>query len=167
MSDMKRLRQLIDLAQRQEAIVDSLARQHNEAANELTHLQREVIPAVMSELGMQEFKADDGTVVSLTEGVSASIPPEKKAAAMRWLRVNGHEGIVKRELLIADHVDELAAEAENHEATYNIKESVHAATLKSWAKEMLLHGAELPDDLFNVNGYTWAKITKPKTQPGG
>lgn len=128
----------------------------------LLKVQRDLLPSVMHELGIESVTLDDGTRLQLKEDLTVSIPREQQFAAYKWLRANGHGGIVRRDLLVADHVDELAALADETGATYSVKESVHAATLKAWAKEMLANQESLPDDYFNFSAFTWAKITTPE-----
>ena len=84
--------------------------------------------------GVSNMSVSHIGTVYLTDDVRASIPAVNKMAAWQWLRDNGYEHL--------------------------IVETINAGTLKSWAKERLVENDELPEDLFNIQPYTYAKIKK-------
>jgi uncharacterized protein (DUF3084 family) len=61
-------------------------------------LETERIPALMEEMG-QTKGTWNGVEVKLVQKIDARISEANKDAAFSWLRDNGHDGIIKNELL--------------------------------------------------------------------
>lgn len=126
------------------------------------------IPEMMEASGMDEIKMADGSKVTIKSDVKASISTERKPAAFDWLEQNGFGGLIKSDISVEFSREELEAANElvdeltekGHNALLN--RNVHAATLKSFVKEQLEAGTNIPVDLFGVFEYKVAKITAPK-----
>lgn len=128
------------------------------------------IPSIMKTLGLEEFKLTDGSKVTVKEDVKCGITEERKPAAFDWLRSNEFDGIIKTGLTLSfgkGEQDAVKKAMETlHEAGFepSVAENVHPQTLKSFVKEQLEAGTNLPLETFGVFEYKVAKIALPKTR---
>ena len=60
----------------------------------LEHLSSEVIPTMLSEMGLSFLKLQDGSSVEVKTNYSATITQANKEAAFNWLRENGLGDII-------------------------------------------------------------------------
>lgn len=122
-------------------------------------LEEEEIPSLMAEVGLSEVKLEDGTKVTVSEEVRASIPKAKIAAAMGWLRDNGFEDIIKNQITVKLNAgdDEKARTIlqtlEDFGVIGELKEAVHPSTLKAFVKEQDAAGVEMPEKDFGIYRY--------------
>ncbi len=123
---------------------------------ELDHLSAEVIPTMMSEMGLSHLKLMDGSSVDVKPHYSATITKANQEAAFNWLRNNGLGDIIKNEILVSFGRNEdnkaadyaaLAAER-GYQPTQKLK--VEPMTLKALVRERLEAGKEMPTEIFNV-----------------
>lgn len=156
------VRQESDLLERQRLVEEQLT----EIKDALTRLRRETIPDIMNELGIEELTLESGEKIKLTQDVVISIPEETRAAAYDWLVEHNYGGILKSTITTEfdrgelDKARHLLTEMLEEGYHPELKESVHSSTLKSWAKERVAAGDDVPDDLFNLSSFAWAKITR-------
>ena len=68
---------------------------------ELEHVSGEIIPTMMSEMGLSHLKLMDGSSVDVKPNYSASITIANREAAFNWLRNNGLGDIIKNEILVS------------------------------------------------------------------
>ena len=59
------------------------------------HLSGEVIPTMMSEMGLAELKLHDGSHLKVSTSYRATITEANKEAAFNWLRNNGLGDIIR------------------------------------------------------------------------
>lgn len=127
--------------------------------NIVNDLEANQLPEAMKAAGVTEFKTLDGSKVTIKKIVQGSIPKEdleKRAAAFAWLRKNGHEGLIKREISVAlaKGEDELGEQviAALHQLGVEVtaEDSVHPMTLGAWAREMLEEGTPVPFDVLGI-----------------
>ena len=120
------------------------------------HVSMEVIPTLMSEMGLAELKLIDGSMVTVKPNYSASITVANREAAFNWLRNNGLGDIIKNEISVSfgRNEDNKAADYANlasergYQPTQKLK--VEPMTLKALVRERLESGKEMPTELFNV-----------------
>jgi hypothetical protein len=128
------------------------------------------IPTIMATLGLEEFKLQDGSKVTVKQDVKCGISEERKPAAHAWLRENEFDGIIKTNLSLAFGKGEQEAVAKAQkvlaEAGFDaaVSESVHNQTLKSFIKEQLAEGTDIPLETFGVFEFKQAKIALPRTR---
>ena len=123
---------------------------------ELDHISGEVIPTMLSEMGLSFLKLQDGSSVEVKTNYSATITQAKKEEAFNWLRQNGLGDIIKNEIVVSfgrSEDDKAAAYAElakgqGHQPTQKLK--VEAMTLKALVRERIEGGKEMPTELFNI-----------------
>lgn len=131
-------------------------------------LEREDLPLLMAEIGMASFELTDGSSVTVTEEVDASISEARRPAAFAWLIEHGFSGLIKTEVAVQfdrgarEGAVELAERLAKDMPGVAVKEVVAAPTLKAFVKEQLQSGNEIPFDLFGIFPYSKAKIQPPK-----
>lgn len=99
------------------------------------------LPEAMDAVGMTDFTLSDGTRLTVTHGVSVSIPADAKQEAWQWLRDNGHGDLIRPQ---------------------TVTERIHPATLKAWWREQVEKGEVPPEDFFRGFAYQQAKLVRKK-----
>ena len=120
------------------------------------HVSMEVIPTLMSEMGLAELKLVDGSVVTVKPNYSASITVANREAAFNWLRNNGLGDIIKNEISVSFGRNEdnkaadyaTLAQERGFQPTQKLK--VEPMTLKALVRERIEAGKEMPTEIFNV-----------------
>jgi hypothetical protein len=125
------------------------------------------LPEAMDAADVKEFRMNDGRRISVGMDVHAGIPKAREQEAFEWLRENGFDGIIKRDISIKfGKGDDAAAsrtlallsqeglEPEN-------KEAIHHSTLKAFVRELIEEGHEVPLDLFGAYIVRRAKVAQP------
>lgn len=134
----------------------------------LKSLSESTIPNAMLALGLSEVKLASGERVTISKYYSASIPGACLHEALAWLRKTGHDDIIKNVVSVqfGKGGDEQAIQIANQLRTQGLvpeqKTFVHPMTLKSFVKERIESGEELPQELFGVFIGNKTKITQVK-----
>ena len=123
---------------------------------EIERLSGEVIPTMMTEMGLSSLKLADGSSVDVKPYYRAAILIKNKEAAYNWLRQNGLGDIIKNEISVSfgQGEDNKAAQYANlakgqgFEPTQKLK--VEPMTLKALVRARIEAGKEMPMDTFNV-----------------
>ena len=168
MTDLARIVELAQLLVEQKARFEDLEERTKDAKAALMRTEREDLPMLMAEAGLQELRLADGSLVSIKEDCDAGISEANRPAAMRWLESNGFGGLIKTKIQLAldrgNHEEAVALRdqlAQTHPEV-ELKEEVHHSTLKAFVKEQLASGKAIPMDLFSVHPYSKATIKKGK-----
>ena len=153
------IQSLADQVEKLESLQTRLELQEENIKNtkkQLEHLSGEVIPTMMSEMGLSHLKLMDGSSVDVKPHYSANISIANKEAAFNWLRNNGLGDIIKNEILVsfgrnednktADYAN--LAKSHGFEPTQKLK--VEPMTLKALVRERLEAGKEMPTEIFNI-----------------
>jgi hypothetical protein len=120
------------------------------------HISGEVIPTMMSEMGLAELKLHDGSHLKVSTSYRATITEANKESAFNWLRNNGLGDIIKNEISVSFGRNE-----DNKAATYaelakgqgfqpTQKMKVEPMTLKALVRERIEAGKEMPTEIFGV-----------------
>ena len=153
------IQSLADQVEKLEALQKRLELQEDNIKNtkkELDHLSGEVIPTMMSEMGLYHLKLMDGSSVDVKPNYSASISIANREAAFGWLRNNGLGDIIKNEISVSfgRNEDNKAADyanlAESHGYQPQQKLKVEPMTLKALVRERIEAGKEMPTEIFGV-----------------
>ena len=153
------IRSLADQVERLEGLQSRLELQEDNIKNtkkELEHVSGEVIPTMMSEMGLSHLKLMDGSSVDVKPNYSANITIANREAAFNWLRNNGLGDIIKNEILVSfgrneyNKAADYAALAQERGFQPTQKLKVEPMTLKALVRERIEAGKELPTELFNV-----------------
>ena len=153
------IRSLADQVERLEGLQKRLELQEDNIKNtkkELEHVSGEVIPTMMSEMGLSHLKLMDGSSVDVKPNYSANITIANREEAFNWLRNNGLGDIIKNEILVSfgrnedNKAADYAALAQERGFQPTQKLKVEPMTLKALVRERIEAGKELPTELFNV-----------------
>jgi len=133
---------------------------------EIDRISGEVIPTMLSEMGLSQLKLADGSSVDVKPFYSATISAQNKDKAYSWLRTNGLGDIIKNEISVsfgrnedtkaAEYAD--LAKGQGYQPTQKLK--VEPMTLKALVRERIEAGKEMPTDIFNVFVGNRTKITR-------
>jgi len=123
---------------------------------ELERLSGEVIPTLLSELGISSLKLADGSAVDVKPYYAANISLKNREEAYNWLRSNGLGDIIKNEITVSFGRDEdnkattyvNLAKGQGYQPTQKLK--VEPMTLKALVRERIENGKDMPTDIFNV-----------------
>jgi len=153
------INKLADKIQEMQAVQRALEmdeEQIKQKKKHLEHLSSEVIPTMLSEMGLSFLKLADGSSVEVKTNYSATITQAKKEEAFNWLRKNGLGDIIKNEISVsfgrnednkaADYAE--LAKGQGLQPTQKLK--VEPMTLKALVRERLEGGKEMPTELFNI-----------------
>ena len=159
---MKRTDNIQSLADQVEALetVNSSIENAEEIVKNLKkkrdYISGEVIPTMMSEMGLAELKLHDGSHLKVSTSYKAHISEANKEAAYNWLRNNGLGDIIKNEISVsfgrnednkaADYAE--LAKSNGFQPTQKMK--VEPMTLKALVRERIEAGKEMPTEIFGV-----------------
>ena len=165
------IQSLADQVERLELCDDRIADIENDLKmmkKKRDHISGEVIPTMMSEMGLAELKLHDGSHLKVSTSYKAHISEANKEAAYNWLRENGLGDIIKNEISVSfgRNEDNKAADYAELAKSQGLdpmqKLKVEPMTLKALVRERIEAGKELPTELFGV--YTENKTTVKRKQ---
>jgi hypothetical protein len=153
------IQSLADQVEKLESLQKKLELQEENMKNtkkQLEHVSGEVIPTMMSEMGLSHLKLMDGSSVDVKPNYSASISVANKEKAFNWLRNNGLGDIIKNEISVSFGRNEdnkaadyaALAKERGYQPTQKLK--VEPMTLKALVRERIEAGKEMPTEIFNV-----------------
>ena len=143
---------LEDLQKRFELQEDNL----KNTKKQIDNISGEVIPTMMSEMGLSHLKLVDGSTVDVKPNYSANISVANREKAFNWLRENGLGDIIKNEISVSfgrnedNKAADYAALAEERGFQPTQKLKVEPMTLKALVRERLEAGKSMPTEIFNV-----------------
>ena len=153
------IQSLADQVERLELCDDRIADIENDLKmmkKKRDHISGEVIPTMMSEMGLAELKLHDGSHLKVSTSYRATITEANKEAAFNWLRENGLGDIIKNEISVsfgrnednkaADYAE--LAKGQGFQPTQKMK--VEPMTLKALVRERIEAGKEMPTEIFSV-----------------
>ena len=150
---------LADQVERLEQLQTKLDSQEKNIKNikkELEHVSGEIIPTMMSEMGLSHLKLIDGSSVDVKPNYSANITIANREAAFNWLRQNGLGDIIKNEISVSfgrnedNKAADYAALAQERGFQPTQKLKVEPMTLKALVRERIEAGKDMPTELFNI-----------------
>ena len=123
---------------------------------EIDRVSGEVIPTMLSEMGLSQLKLADGSSVDVKPFYSATISAQNKDKAYSWLRTNGLGDIIKNDISVSfgRNEDNKAAKyaelakSNGYQPTQKLK--VEPMTLKALVRERIEAGKEMPTEIFNI-----------------
>ena len=123
---------------------------------DLDLISGEIIPTMMSEMGLSQLKLMDGSQIDVKPFYNATITQANKEAAYNWLRTNGLGDIIKNEVIVsfgrgednkaADYAE--LAKGQGLQTTQKLK--VEPMTLKALVRERIEAGKPMPTEIFSV-----------------
>ena len=156
---VKSLRDLEDQVKADEELLKNKKR-------DIEKISGEIIPTLLSEMGLSSLKLADGSAVEVKPYYAANISIKNQEAAYNWLRSNGLGDIIKNDITVSfgRNEDNKAADYANlaksrgFEPTQKLK--VEPMTLKALVRERIESGKEMPTDIFNVFVGNRTKLTR-------
>jgi len=159
MSKTENIQSLADQVQMLEGLHTRIEASENnlkDLKKEYLRISGEVIPTMMSEMGLAELKLSDGSHLKVSTTYRATITEANKETAFNWLRDNGLGDIIKNEILVsfgrnednkaADYAE--LAKGQGFQPTQKMK--VEPMTLKALVRERIEAGKEMPTEIFGV-----------------
>jgi len=149
-----------------EAEVKAQEEKIKQTQKEIARISEDVIPTMLSEMGLSQLKLADGSSVDVKPFYTASISVANREKAYKWLRDNGLGDIIKNDVTVSfgRNEDNKAvdyanlAKSQGFEPTQKLK--VEPMTLKALVRERIEAGKDLPMDTFNVYVGNRTKLTK-------
>ncbi len=133
---------------------------------DIEKISGEIIPTLLSEMGLASLKLADGSAVDVKPYYAASISIKNREAAYNWLRENGLGDIIKNDVTVsfgrnednkaADYAN--LAQSQGYQPTQKLK--VEPMTLKALVRERIEKGKDMPMDIFNVFVGNRTKLTR-------
>jgi len=146
---VKTLRDLEDQVKADEELLKDKKR-------DIEKISGEVIPTLLSEMGLSSLKLADGSAVEVKPYYAANISIKNREAAYNWLRENGLGDIIKNDVTVsfgrnednkaADYAN--LAQSQGYQPTQKLK--VEPMTLKALVRERIEAGKEMPTEIFNI-----------------
>tara|TARA_R110000803_G_scaffold114438_3_gene182894 strand:- start:31 stop:603 length:573 start_codon:yes stop_codon:yes gene_type:complete len=169
-----------DVSDNELSTVATLANKQLELAIELEVLEVEIkakkeqlrltseqeLPDAMAEAGLTQIVLKTGEKISVNEFYSAHISKANQEKAYQWLISNGHEDLIKNEVLLkfgreeSMIVDETVDALKSRGLAPEVRQSVHPSTLKAFVKEQFTAGNDIPTEPFGIYIGTKAIIKK-------
>ena len=153
------IQSLADQVERLEGVatdIDAAEQKLKDLKKKRDHISGEVIPTMMSEMGLAELKLHDGSHLKVSTSYRATITEANKEAAFNWLRNNGLGDIIKNEISVSfgRNEDNKAADYANLAKSQGLdpmqKLKVEPMTLKALVRERMEAGKEMPTEIFGV-----------------
>jgi len=159
MKKTENIQSLADQVERLEGLLNRIELSENnlkELKKEHQRISGEVIPTMMSEMGLAELKLHDGSHLKVSTSYRATITEANKEAAFNWLRNNGLGDIIKNEISVsfgrnednkaADYAE--LAKGQGFQPTQKMK--VEPMTLKALVRERIEAGKDMPTEIFGI-----------------
>jgi len=146
--------------------IADLEEELKDAKREHRKIAEDLLPAAMDEHGMSQLKMDDGSEISVSPYYSASISKDRADEAFQWLTEAGHGSLIKNHVTAAfgrgedNLAKDLLAELDQRGMATQTKTWVEPMTLKSFVKEQVEKGENLPYDLLGIFVGQRAKIRR-------
>ena len=159
MTKTKHIQSLADQVEKLESLQKRQELQEENLKNTKTEIQKvsgDIIPTMMSEMGLSELKLQDGSHLKVSTSYRATITEANKATAFNWLRDNGLGDIIKNEIMVSfgRNEDNKAAsyaelaKSQGFQPTQKMK--VEPMTLKALVRERIEAGKEMPTEIFGI-----------------
>lgn len=167
-AQLKRLSTLAEALLTQEDVVQALTEQLELKQTRLNDLKNKLLPDLMREVGVSEFKLTSGAKVTVKDIIKASIKPENRAKAFAWLRKNGFGSLIKNEVITKFGMgEEKRAQTLLKKLIANgygpvHSENIHAQTLTAFVREQLEAAKKPLPGIFEVFEYYEAKVERPR-----
>ena len=153
------IQSLADQVEKLESLQKQLEDQENNVKGLKSEIQKvsgDIIPTMMSEMGLAELKLHDGSHLKVSTSYRATITEANKEAAFNWLRENGLGDIIKNEISVsfgcnednkaADYAE--LARGQGFQPTQKMK--VEPMTLKALVRERIEAGKDMPTEIFGI-----------------
>ncbi len=141
---------------------------------ELRNYRENLVPEIMSEIGLNSITTDGGISIEMKEELRATFPKDgtKQAQAFAWLKESGNDGLIKREITVrygrdsVQWAEELTQKLEEwgvgDHAVVEQEWNIHHQTLLAFLRGELKEGHNVPMELFGAFVSKYARIKRAK-----
>jgi len=159
MKKTENIQSLADQVEKLESLHKRLELQEQNTKDLKSEIQKvsgDIIPTMMSEMGLAELKLHDGSHLKVSTTYRASITEANKEMAFNWLRDNGLGDIIKNEILVSfgrnedNKAADYAALAKGQGFQPTQKMKVEPMTLKALVRERIEGGKPIPTEIFGI-----------------
>ena len=127
---------------------------------ELFRVRQQQIPEMMKEFGLDGVTATDGTKIDIKKDFSVTKKDEVKL--FKYLRSHKSGDLIKNQVIVTVDNEEERLEVvealDEARCSYEVKEGIHAGTLKKYIKGLKKEGKAIPEDAVAVFDYEYSKI---------
>ena len=158
LADIPRLTAMARNAVNLERQLEMLEAEISRVRKEWLDLTRVQLPDVMAEIGLHSFTLADGSRLRIEDMIEGSLPkdPAARASAVSILESIGGGEMIRNEVVVPferrqhNVAVNLARELQDRGLTVRVQQDVHHMTLKSFVREKLSHGEEVPFEKLGV-----------------
>ena len=153
------IKSLSNEVQKMESLVkeiESIEENLKKKKKDLDVISAEVIPTMMSEMGLSQLKLMDGSMIDVKPFYNATITVANRESAFNWLRQNGLGDIIKNEMVVSfgrgedNKAAEYAELAKSQGLQPAQKLKVEPMTLKALVRQRIEAGQEMPTEIFSI-----------------
>ena len=153
------IKSLYNEVQKMESLVkeiEDIEKNLKDKKKDLDVISAEVIPTMMSEMGLSQLKLMDGSMIDVKPFYNATITVANRESAFNWLRQNGLGDIIKNEMVVSfgrgedNKAAEYAELAKSQGLQPAQKLKVEPMTLKALVRQRLEAGQEMPTEIFSI-----------------
>jgi hypothetical protein len=153
------IKSLSDEVQKMESLtkeIENIEKNLKKKKNELDIISGEIVPTMMSEMGLSQLKLMDGSMIDVKPFYNASITVANRESAFNWLRQNGLGDIIKNEVVVSfgrgedNKAAEYAELAKGQGLQPAQKLKVEPMTLKALVRQRIEAGKEMPAEIFSI-----------------
>ena len=133
---------------------------------ELRLTSEQELPDAMQAAGLTQITLSTGEKISINEFYTAHISKANQEKAYEWLVSNGHEGLIKNEVLLkfgreeTEVVNQTVSALQSRGLSPEVRQSIHPSTLRAFIKEQFTSGNDIPTEPFGIYIGTKAIIKK-------
>lgn len=153
------IKSLSNEVQKMESLVkeiENIEKNLKDKKKDLDVISAEVIPTMMSEMGLSQLKLMDGSMIDVKPFYNATITVANRESAFNWLRQNGLGDIIKNEMVVSfgrgedNKAAEYAELAKSQGLQPAQKLKVEPMTLKALVRQRIEAGQEMPTEIFSI-----------------
>ena len=153
------IKSLSDEVQKMESLakeIEDIEKNLKDKKKDLDVISGEVIPTMMSEMGLSQLKLMDGSMIDVKPFYNATITVANRESAFNWLRQNGLGDIIKNEMVVSfgrgedNKAAEYAELAKSQGLQPAQKLKVEPMTLKALVRQRIEAGQEMPTEIFSI-----------------
>ncbi len=153
------IKSLSNEVQKMESLVkeiEDIEKNLKDKKKDLDVISAEVIPTMMSEMGLSQLKLMDGSMIDVKPFYNATITVANRESAFNWLRQNGLGDIIKNEMVVSfgrgedNKAAEYAELAKGQGLQPAQKLKVEPMTLKALVRQRIEAGQEMPTEIFSI-----------------
>ena len=153
------IKSLSNEVQKMESLVkeiEDIEKNLKDKKKDLDVLSGEIIPTMMSEMGLSQLKLMDGSMIDVKPFYNATITQAHKESAFNWLRQNGLGDIIKNEMVVSfgrgedNKAAKYAELAKSQGLQPAQKLKVEPMTLKALVRQRIEAGQEMPTEIFSI-----------------